>query len=98
MHASSVLQSSSDSQPGGFGTTTALHSPSLFDIHPSGQVQVNVLRGVLSSTLHLADDVQGFNSTHGFTQCSLMQASCVGQLESMRHSGSAGVGGADRSQ
>jgi len=95
MQASVLGQSVSAVQPGGTGSKTGLHSPLALGTHPSGQVQVIVLNGTESSTMHLAVDEQGVSSLQGSLHFSERQASPLAQSESTSHSGVfTGLGGA----
>lgn len=57
-----------------------------FPVNPGRHVQVIVLRGSVSYTLHSALDVQGVKVVHGFLQSPLlfltMQTSLLGQSRS----------------
>jgi len=75
MHVSLLGQSESAVHPGGIGTTTGRHSPSLLGTHPSGQVQIMVRTGIVSSTLQRDEVAQGDSAMQGLTQVLRIQAS-----------------------
>ncbi len=72
----------------GGGFLPGWQRPSGRGTQPSGQIQIIVLKGSVSRTLHLAVTSQGAMTLHGSWQRCLIQASLEGQSESKTHSGS----------